>query len=170
MLWNCIIILLFANIVKLLEVTIPFFTQKKGLQAHSLHTRVSWQLCRNKAWVVFREESRAGENRDLYTVPCWQGKGSTKDTNKNSSGTPFVFSSVPCYKECIFCLTADPLFRYTAWAALGWGRGARGDVGGFGVVFFLIANTTRDCLRPSFWGYCSVRLLFLEELGSEAVM
>lgn len=81
-----------------------------------------------------------------------------------------MFSSVPCYKECIFCLTADPLFRYTAWAALGWGRGARGDVGGFGVGFFLIANTTRDCLRPSFWGYCSVRLLFLEELGSEAVM
>ena len=164
MLRNCIIILLFANIVKFIEVTIPSLTQKKGLQAHSLHTRVSWQPCRNKAWVVFREENRAGENGDLYPVPCWQWKGSTKDTNKNSSGTPFVFSSVPCYKECIFCLTADPLlFRYAACAA-------RGGVGGGVCLGFLIANTTRDCLRPNFWGYCSVRLLFPEELGSDAVV
>ena len=56
-------------------------------------------------------------------------------------------SSVPCYKRCVFCVTADPLlFRDAACSALG------------GLVF-LIANT-RDCLRPSFWaqsGCCSLK-------------
>lgn len=150
MLWNCIIILLFANIVKLTEVTIPSLTQKKGLQAHSLHTRVSRQPCRNKAWVVFGE-NRAGENGDLGTVPCWQGKGSTKDTNRNSSGTPFLFSSVPCYKECIFCLTADPLLFSAA-------------LGGFcsGFVFFKLQIQQGTVSNPAFGavvqsGYCSLK-------------
>lgn len=91
MLWNCVISLLFANIVKLFEVTIPSVTQKSPLECHDTHvvTRPGWCLGRRTEQV----------RTDLHVVLCWQGRVAPKIL-VSSSGTSFVFSSVPCYREC----------------------------------------------------------------------
>lgn len=54
---------------------------------------------------------------EIFTRCPAEWKGSTKDTNRNSSGTPLVYSSVPCYLQgmhffFLFCLMAGPLMLF----------------------------------------------------------
>lgn len=94
---------------------------------------------------------------EIFTRCPAEWKGSTKDTNRNSSGTPFVYSSVPCY------LQGMHFFFFASWQVL-----CCSDVQPvllFFVDFFFIANmTTNPTLGANVWSS------FPDKLGSDGVM
>lgn len=94
---------------------------------------------------------------EIFTRCPAEWKGSTKDTNRNSSGTPFVYSSVPCYLQGMHFLLPHGRSSVVLMCSL--------CCSFFVDLFFFIANMTTN---PTLGA--NARSSFPDKLGSDGVM